>query len=149
MIVTKRQATETDHEFVRAVHHRAYQEVVTRQYGRWETAEADALFEARWNADVHEIIYCDALPCGYCWVELLAGEIYVHEMVIDPEFQRRGIGTHVMQDVISQAASRQVPVRLQTHILNQAAELYRRLGFCERGRTGTHFLMEWRHNEST
>jgi hypothetical protein len=48
-----------------------------------------------------------------------------------------------MEEVFSGAAARRMPVRLQTHLVNRAAELYRRLGFKERGRTSTHILMEW------
>ena len=147
MIVSKRQATEADYEFVRSVHHRAYRDVVERVYGRCEESEQDRLFDAAWSPAVHEIILCDKKAAGYCAIDCLADEIFVRELVVDPEFQGRGIGTRIMKDVISEAAARKVPVRLQTHIVNRAAELYRRLGFREGGRTVTHILMEWVHTE--
>ena len=143
MTVSKRQATEADREFVQTVHQRAYRDVVERQYGRWDETVQEKYFESAWTAAAHEIVLCDNLPCGYCSIAFLAGEIFVQELVIDPDFQGRGIGTRIMAEVISEASARGMPVRLQTHIVNRAAELYRRLGFRESGRTGTHILMEW------
>ena len=143
MTVSKRQATEADRDFVRSVHHRAYRDVVERQYGRWDETVQQKYFETAWVAAAHEIVLCDNLPCGYCAIAFLAGEILLQELVIDPAFQGRGIGTHIIEQVISEAIARGMPVRLQTHLVNRAAELYRRLGFRESGRTGTHILMEW------
>ena len=144
MIVTKRQATGADHKFVRAVHHRAYRDVVERQYGRWQLDEQDRLFDVQWVADAHEIIFCDSIACGYCRIEYLVDHIYIRELVIDPGVQGRGIGSRVMEGVISDAAARKISVRLQTHLVNRAADLYRRLGFHEYDKTDTHILMEWR-----
>src|SRR5213078_3618420 len=100
MMVTKRQATPADYEFVRSVHHRAYRDIVERQYGRWEEDEQDRLFNAQWVAGAHEIVVCDSLECGYCRVEHMNDHILVRELVIDPRFQGRGVGTRVMQSVI-------------------------------------------------
>jgi ribosomal protein S18 acetylase RimI-like enzyme len=144
MIVSKRQATETDHQFARSMHHRAYRDVIERQYGPWDEAEADRLFDAVWIAAAHEIVLCDSTACGYCRIECGDDDIYIRELVIDPDFQNRGIGTHIMESVFKYAASRAVPVRLQTQLLNRAANLYRRLGFLESGRTDRHIVMEWR-----
>jgi len=144
MIVSKRQATETDHEFARSVHHRAYRDVIERQYGPWDETEQDRLFDAAWVAAAHEIVLCDAVACGYCRIECRDDAIVVHELVIDPNFQGRCTGTRIMESVLKDAAKRAVPVRLQTQLVNRAANLYRRLGFRERGRTDRHILMEWR-----
>jgi len=144
MIVTKRQASEADREFVRAVHHRAYRDIIERQYGPWHEDEQDRFFDAAWDAAAHDIILCDSIPCGYCRIEFSADHILVRELVIDVSFQGRGIGSRIMERVISDAGVRRIPIRLQTQILNRAAELYRRLGFQEYDRTNTHILMEWR-----
>ena len=57
-------------------------------------------------------------------------------------------GTPGFSFVVWAPTARGVAVRLQTHLVNRAAELYRRLGFQERGRTVTHILMEWRVGEA-
>ena len=48
-----------------------------------------------------------------------------------------------MQRALEDATVRNLPVRLQTHITNRAADLYQRMGFRETGRTDVHVLMEW------
>jgi GNAT superfamily N-acetyltransferase len=143
-MITKRQATEADYEFVRSVHHAAYRDVVELQYGRWDEVEQDRLFDAQWVADAHEIVFSDSIECGYCRIEYMNDHILVRELVIDPRFQGRGIGTRIMLGVFDEAAAGGVPVRLQTQLVNRAANLYRRLGFRECDRTSTHILMEWR-----
>jgi ribosomal protein S18 acetylase RimI-like enzyme len=142
-MVTRRRATEADREFVRAVHRRAYRDVVERQYGLWDQAVQDRFFDTAWCAASHEIILSEEVPCGYCCVEQQADQILIQELVIDPDYQRKGIGTQLLHGILSAARMRRVPVRLQTQVVNRAADLYRRLGFRETGRTATHIQMEY------
>jgi len=142
MLVSRRQATDGDRELVRSIHHRAYRDVIERQYGVWDLAFQDQFFDVAWSAAKHEIVLCDEVCCGYCCVENRGDDILIRELVIDPEYQCRGIGTRILQEVFNDSNARGVPVRLQTQILNRAADVYRRLGFSETKRTETHVLME-------
>jgi ribosomal protein S18 acetylase RimI-like enzyme len=143
MEIGRRPATETDRDLARRVHHEAYRDAVERQFGRWVEAEQDRFFAAAWVAARHEIVLCDGQPCGYVCVEECADDVHVRELVIMPEFQGRGIGTALLGEALERARGRGVPVRLGTFHHNRAAELYRRLGFREVGRTRSHILMEW------
>src|SRR5262245_28219872 len=149
MIVSKRQATEADYEFARVVHHRAYREVIERQYGPVEETAQDKFFANAWVEATHEIVLCDTVRCGYCCVEDRGHDIFIRELVIDPDYQGRGIGTTILQGVLNDSKTRKVPVRLRTQTLNRAAALYRRLGFRESRRTDTHVEMEWRPGANT
>jgi len=144
MNVSKRAAISADADFARNVHHRAYRDVIERQYGEWSPDDQDRFFADAWSAATHEIVLCNSVRCGYTCIETGNGEIYLRELVIDPDFQCQGIGTHVIKDLLAAATTREVPVRLQTHVHNRAGNLYRRLGFRETGRTDTHILMEWK-----
>lgn len=134
-----------DMDFARSVHHRAYRDVIERQYGPWDAAHQDEFFEIAWSVAAHQIIFFDGVRCGYSCIETRDGHLYLRELVIDPDFQGRGIGTHIIRNVCEYATERGVPVRLQTHLVNRAADLYRRMGFKETERTGSHLLMEWKH----
>ena len=60
---------------------------------------------------------------------------------ISPDYQRRGIGTILMHDLLRKAAARGISVTLQVLKVNPARVLYERLGFELTGETGTHYLM--------
>ena len=145
MNISRRPAAIDDTDFARSVHHRAYRDVIERQYGPWDESTQDTLFAAAWSGAEHEIILYDGVRCGYTSIENRDDAIYLHELAIDPDFQGRGIGTHILRDVIKQAILRGVLVRLRTHITNRAANLYRRMGFQEIARTASHVLLEWKY----
>lgn len=144
MHITKQPGRGTDVEFARSVHHRAYRDVVVAQYGLWNEEAQDEFFIAAWSLAPHEVILCDDVRCGYMCVEDRDHDIFIRELVIDPVSQGKGIGTHILRDVIERAIARGVPVRLVTQRLNRAVNLYCRLGFRESGRTDSHILMEWK-----
>lgn len=144
MEISRRPALDADTDFARSVHHQAYRDVVVRQFGVWDQKAQDEFFDGDWNSAAFEIILCDETPCGYMCVEDREGDIHIRELVILPQFQGRGLGSHLLREVIERAGTRRVPVRLETLQANRAVSLYRRLGFqeCERG--DTHIRMEWK-----
>jgi ribosomal protein S18 acetylase RimI-like enzyme len=131
-------------DFARTVHHLAYRHVVTRQFGLWDETLQDRFFDRGWSTAKIEILLVDGEPCGYTGIEDRPGDVYLRELVIQPEYQGRGIGTTILRQVMARAQGRGVPVRLQVLQQNRAQDLYRRVGFREVGRTETHVLMEWR-----
>lgn len=143
MEVTKRPAQESDTGFAREVHHRAYREVVERQFGPWLEEQQDRYFETAWTPATFEIVLCDGAACGYVCIEDRDSDIHVREFVLMPEYQKRGVGSSLLREVMERARARQVPVRPGTPHANRALGLYRKLGFSEIGRTETHTLLEW------
>lgn len=143
MKITRRLAVESDTEYAREVHHRAYREVIERQFGAWDGAEQDGFFAQDWGKGGFEIILCDGVPCGYMLVERRADYVQLWELVIDPDFHGQGIGSFLLREIQAEARARSLPVRLQTLHKNRAYELYRRMGFVDAGRTETHTLMQW------
>ena len=142
MRITRRPATDDDVDFARAAHHRGYRDTVVRQFGRWDEARQDVFFEEGWRAAQHEILLCDGEPCGYVSVEQFPDYTHVRELVVHPDFQRRGIGSAFLREVIAEAEARQVPVRLGVLRENTAIEFYRNLGFAQYGETETHILLQ-------
>ncbi len=147
MDITLRPATKNDTEFARLAHHRAYRDVVVSQFGSWDESRQDKLFHDNWNQLGFEIILYNDVPCGYLRFENLENEIRGHELVILPEFQGKGIGSHLLKNILADGARRGVPVTLQVLKNNRAAELYRKLGFQEVERTDTHIKMQLNSDE--
>jgi len=58
-----------------------------------------------------------------------------------PEYQRQGIGSYVIKQLIARAQQQQIAVRLEVLKVNPARTLYERLGFTVIGETATHYVM--------
>ena len=142
MLLERRPAVDTDLSAARRVHHRSFRDVVERQFGTWDEALQDGFFDAEWERQPHEIVVVDGELAGYIAVDDFDDHTFVHNVVLDPDVQGRGIGTALLTEVIDAARARGVPVRLQVLHANRAAHLYRRLGFVEIGRTPTNLVLE-------
>lgn len=143
MRYTLRPAVSTDVLVARALHHRAYREVVERQFGVWDVPAQDRFFERAWAQGGYEMVVVDGEPVGYLAVEEQEGDLHIRELVISPDYQGRGIGTALLRGVLTRAEGRGVRVVLGVLKQNRARALYERLGFVGIGRTETHYLMVW------
>lgn len=72
--ITKRYATNDDREFARNAHHKAYHDVVVKQFGSWDEKLQDGFFDRAWKPETHEIIYFEGSPAGYCSFEYLSNQ---------------------------------------------------------------------------
>lgn len=140
---SRRPATDADTATARAVHHRAYRDVVTRQFGSWDDERQDGFFATDWGAAAYDVLEVDGRFAGYVAVLDLPDRVHVRELVIDPDFQNRGIGTALLAAAKDLAAQRDVVCEIGGLHENRALDLYRRMGFVEYGRTETHTLLEW------
>ena len=116
MILERRTATSSDTEFARTTHHAAFRDVVSRQFGTWDEALQDRLFEEEWIPDKFEIILCDNNPCGFLSIEDHPDHIYVRWIAITPPISRtrhwlstpqRGDATRTGHEVSTPASSPQ------------------------------------------
>lgn len=72
-----------------------------------------------------------------------AAEVRLVNIALLPEWQRRGIGTQVLRDLMA-AATPQRPLRLSVGSDNEGAlRLYRALGFVVTEQGQTHWQMQW------
>jgi len=141
--ITKRPASNADTIFAKKVHHTAYQDVIVRQFGTFDEKMQDYFFSKSWKPATHEIIIIDGIDAGYLSIEHFPDHIFVHELVLVAEFQGKGTGSKLLKEVLLEAKTKHLPVRLQVLKANIAQTLYRRLGFKDIGQTETHIQMEF------
>ena len=141
--VRRRPAEANDADVARQIHHRAFRDVVERQFGSWNEPLQDLFFDSEWSRQPHEMVLVDDRPAGYMAVEVGSDEVLVHNLVLDPDVQGSGVGSGLLSEVLDAAGVAGLPVRPQVLHENRAAQLYRRVGFREIGRTSTHTVMEW------
>ncbi len=116
--------------------------MVLLQYGNWLESDQDRGFIDSWAQQNYSIVSADGIPCGYVCVEYATDHIHLAEIVIDPAYQGKGLGTRLLKGIIDSANEMHKPVRLHTQLKNRAIGLYLRLGFVEYGRTERHILLE-------
>jgi ribosomal protein S18 acetylase RimI-like enzyme len=140
MWYTLRPATEADRDVLYHLHAATIKEYVEQIWG-WDDAFQEARFHQRFDPDVCQVIVVDGEDVGVLQVERREGEVFLGNIRIAPDRQRRGLGTAVIRDVLAQAACDGLPVALQVLKGNPAKGLYERLGFAVVKETATHYVM--------
>lgn len=139
-----RKCCEEDRAWAYALKCEAYREVVERQFGPWNEEFQRELFNGRWNPNISSVVLMNGTPIGLIAVAERIGHVWLDEIQITREWRDRGIGTAIVQEIISRAPV----VRLQVLKKNtRAQELYQRLAFRVVGETETHYLMQHGENE--
>ncbi len=96
--------------------------------------------------DDYRRICLDGQVAGYVAVHDEGTKREIDDLYLYPAFQRRGIGTQVLQQMIAQALKDQKLPYLYVFIRNEGAvRLYRRLGFVVASQIQTsRYIMEYR-----
>ena len=71
-------------------------------------------------------------------------EIRILDIALLPEYRGRGIGTAMLEELLTEARESGVPVRMHVERSNPAQSLYTRLGFEPVEERGLYYLLEWR-----
>jgi ribosomal protein S18 acetylase RimI-like enzyme len=137
-----RRATEDDAELAYRVTERAMRDYVIETFGSWQEPEVRRNTLAAASAGRSQVIELSSVPVGILTVERLPTHIQLHQLFILPEYQRQGIGTHLLRGVLSEAATAGVPVRLRVLRCNPAKSLYERHGFAVTSESPERFYME-------
>jgi ribosomal protein S18 acetylase RimI-like enzyme len=128
MHIILRPATAADLAFARALYLDNMREVTERILA-WDEAKQTASFDARFVLDEVSIVRVDEEEIGWMQVAESDGEFFLKQFFIAPRFQRRGIGTRLLQDLIVRAAQTRKAVTLGVVKGNPARSLYERHGF--------------------
>lgn len=141
---TLRPATANDRAFVERVFFETQRWLIEELFG-WRGDEYERQKVAEWYDEANtSIIVVDGVDIG--WLMLINGEDAweLHSIFIAPDYQRKGLGTQLVRQIMQQAEANGVPLRLSTAKINPARNLYARLGFVEVGETEYKVYMERR-----
>ena len=94
------------------------------------------------DASFSKVIYQER-EAGRFYVHRSEREIRVVDVALLPTFRNLGIGTTLMQSVMTEGEKKGVPVTLHVERLSRALRFYRRLGFDAISESDTHVLMKW------
>ena len=76
-----------------------------------------------------ELILLDGESIGRVYVARWAHEIRIVDIALLPAFRGRGIGTALLEQILSEGRQRGVPVTIHVERFNPALRWYERLGF--------------------
>ena len=135
-----RNIMEDDYEFVYQVKKQAYKKYVEINYGRWDEDRQRIFFERFINTykEGAFIITCNGKDIGFYNGNTTSDEKYeVGNICIIPEYQRQGIGTAILSDILAKNCDKEVTI--QYFKQNPVGKLYERLGFELCGETAYHY----------
>lgn len=136
--VALRQTTAADLEFCFGLHRSALGEYVEAIWG-WDELEQRTRFQDGFDPAGTQIITVNGHDAGALNVDEADGAVVLARIELDPTYQGRGIGGHIVGALVSEAASRGEDVVLEVLDVNtRAVAFYSRLGFHESGRPGKH-----------
>jgi len=134
--VTLRPATPADSEFCFQLHKAAMGEYITTIWGWDEQRQRDS-HTRRFNPRRWQIITVGGTDIGMIDVEYRPAEIYLSRIEIHPDYQGRGIGTHLISGLIDEAGHKGQDLVLDVLTVNHRAQaLYQQLGMTEVARHG-------------
>jgi ribosomal protein S18 acetylase RimI-like enzyme len=89
-----------------------------------------------------DVILADGSPIGRLYVARWPEEIRIVDIALLPEYRNAGIGTKLLEDLISESEASMKPLSIHVERFNPALRLYERLGFREVEDKGVYLLMQ-------
>ena len=127
--VTLRPATIFDREFAFHAWKTSIKQHVEMTWG-WDEASQVQRQHEEFAGSYYQIIEVGGQPAGTLIVNRHPDHMYLSGLYLLPQYQGQGIGSTIMRELLSEAQSHKVPVRLRVlNVNSQARRLYERLGF--------------------
>jgi GNAT superfamily N-acetyltransferase len=90
----------------------------------------------------HSVVQADERPAGRLYVARWPEEIRIMEIALIPEHRNQGIGTRLLEDLISESEASSKPLSIHVERFNPALRLYGRLGFRQKTDKVVYLLIE-------
>ena len=90
-----------------------------------------------------------SVPIGRLYLDRRTDEIRIIDIALMPDYRDRGIGTALLNTVLTEGQTNNQSVTIHVEQNNRALNLYHRLGFTQIGKEGVYFLMERTPSDKT
>lgn len=147
-----RRCTDTDVPFLRHLYGTTREEELRlvpwtdeqkRQFLDMQFAAQKAHYEQHYPDCEFLVIEIDQAPIGRFYVDRGDDDIRITDIALLPEFQGRGIGRMLMEEILEEGRATAKRVTIHVEHYNPALRLYDRLGFRHVDTNGVYHLMEW------
>ena len=111
-------------------------------FGTWNEEEARQRCSRNIEAGFTQIMELEGVQIGIYVVERAPDHVQLLQIFILPDYQRRGIGSRLIERLLAEARAARLPLRLRVLRVNPAFELYQRMGFRVVQETPERYFME-------
>lgn len=108
----------------------------------WDERERRKYHAKDWQTKRPSIIIYDSQPIGTIYILENENQIEIGQFYILPEYQNKGIGSHLLKRVLEDSDKTGLTVKLAVLKVNPAMSLYQRHGFEIAGSNEYQYLME-------
>ena len=141
--IVRRPAVERDLDLIYRIVREALGPYVMQTWGKWDDTEQRRRFDEVTRAEDHEILEVDGRCVGCLCVKFSDEECDLARLMILPEFQNRGLGARVLGEILQDAKTRGVSVKLRVLKVNPARRFYERHGCVACAESEWHYSMQW------
>jgi GNAT superfamily N-acetyltransferase len=127
--IAVRSPTEDDGVFIESTYYQTQQWIIEKLFGRrGDDVERKRLAETCGQAATR-IVAVNDQRAGRLTVNRRPNAIYLEHIYMSAAWQNDGIGTFLISQLVKEARTANIPVKLSTAKINPARRLYERLGF--------------------
>ncbi|MBE5735416.1 MAG: GNAT family N-acetyltransferase [Clostridiales bacterium] len=143
-----RKYEDKDYNFIYELKKNAYKKYVEEIWGEWNDEKQHLFFDnyIAQQKDRIKIIVIDGTDIGYFDDKADENNYEVVNIIVQPEYQGKGIGTQILKNVIEE--NRNKDIDIQCFLTNPVVYLYKRLGFVEYEKTNTHIKLKMKALEN-
>jgi ribosomal protein S18 acetylase RimI-like enzyme len=132
-------ATPEDRAWLEDLRRAVYRELFFATWGGWDEARHQRHSAECWERGEILLVEIEHVRIGMIQVHDLPNTVEIDEIQIRPSDQGRGIGTHILSEIIAFAHTQHKSVSLSVALMNERAlSFYQRLGFRELAQSDTH-----------
>jgi ribosomal protein S18 acetylase RimI-like enzyme len=119
-----------------------WSEALIETFLRQQFEAQSRYYRENYSETSFDVILADGRPIGRLYVARWPEEIRIVDIALLPEFRGAGIGTKLLEDLISESEASAKPLSIHVERFNPALRLYERLGFREIEDKGVYLLMQ-------
>lgn len=125
-----------------------WQEGQRYAFVRWQFDLQRKEYDSRFPDARYQVILIDDEPAGRIWIGADEEQIRLLDIALLPQFQKRGVGTILLTDLMKEAENAGKFLRHMVFVLNNNAHrFYERLGFVVIDDVGGYKHMQWKASE--
>jgi GNAT superfamily N-acetyltransferase len=101
-----------------------------------------AYYQEHYPGAAFQVILREGQPIGRLYLDRWSTELRIVDIALLPKYRGQGIGTTILEAILSEGQRLGLPVSIHVERFNPAMRLYTRLGFRQIEDKGVHYLME-------